>query len=71
VFKGLLRSAPKVFTGTPHVFSKVLASAHNAAMLDVVAHAFAGSAHLRPALLHLSFGCVVILLSHSRQRGQG
>ena len=69
MFDTLLRPAPKVFAGTPHVFSKVFAASHYAAMLHVSAHALAGPANLCAAFLHLPGGGVVILLSKAIQRG--
>ena len=71
MFDGLLRAAPKVSTGASHVFAKVFAAAHYAAMLNVVAHALAGFLYLRAAFLHLSPGGVVVLLSDAMHRGQG
>jgi len=71
VFDDLLRAAPKVSTGASHVFAKVFAAAQYATVLDVVAHALAGLLYLRTALLHLSPGGVVVLLSDAMHRGQG
>ena len=71
MFDGLLRPASKVFTGTPHVFSEVLAASKYAAMPDVSTHASARSAHLGAAFFHLPGGGVVILLSDAIQRRQG
>jgi hypothetical protein len=70
VFDGLLGPAPEVFTGTPHMFAKMFATAQHAAVFDISAHALAGPADLCAAFLHLPFGSVVILLSNAIQRGQ-
>ena len=43
------------------MFTKVFATSHDAAMLNVVAHALAGFADLTATLLHLPAGRVAVL----------
>jgi hypothetical protein len=66
---GMLGPAAEVPTGTPHVSSKVFATAHYPAMLHMSPHASTGSANLSAAFLHLPFTGIDILLSDHIQRG--
>ena len=70
LFDELLRSSPEVLAGAPHVFTKVFAASDDAAMLNVVAHAFAGFANLAATLLHLPARRVAVL-SKACQWDQG
>jgi hypothetical protein len=65
MFDGFLRAPSEMFTGSSHVFAKMFATAHYAAVFNIVAHAPAGPANLCAALLHLSLGSVAILLSNA------
>lgn len=65
MFEGLLRASTKVPAGTPYVPSKMFSTSNEAAMLNVVTHALAGSFDFRAAFLHLSLGGVVIFLSNT------
>lgn len=71
MFDRSLRPATKMLTGASDVFSKVFATAEEAAMPNIATHTLAGFAHLVTTRFHLSRGSRVILLSNSTERCQG
>ena len=69
-FDCLLCSAAEMLAGPSHVFAKPLSAPDDAATPDASAHAFARSANLSAACLHLPLGGVVIPLALPIERDQ-